>query len=555
MGAFKGAIITKKGQELLAKVLAGTSTIEFTNIRTSEGVLSGDLASKTGIGTIKQTSKVASVSYQNGSNVKVSASFSNTELTAGYYIRNIGLYALDTSGAEILYSISVADESIATADWMPPFNGVGVSSLMVDIITAVSNASNVNIEVDPTATATVAQITNLQKQIDEVTAFVGYTEDDIYGVEVDFKSKTVTRVAGANTRFDSLAPWGGRRRCNITDDGKVVAYYGEAGYTDGGILTEDVMDYGGVEPIVLFPAGTRVQVMVEQPIFYVKAVPIKAEETGLGNGNQYVKARFYISPTFKSGFSVPRAFYDNNGNIQNKIYLSAYEGSIYDTSNLAYLENDEQVADFDADMFSSVGYVKPASGSSQKLTRANVRKLCNNRGNGWQSHNIFAMAVTQWLFMVEYASLDPQRKIGRGVSNIEDNGTSRSVFTGQTDGFGGISGQYRDEGEYSVTYRGEENLWGNIWTWLDGINVYNGRVWVPKIGTAPVEDTKDGYECLEAGIAGVSGYISTFGIDTKHPEILIPTENMSSDTFTDYVAVDSSKERSTTVGIMSNGSV
>ena len=40
---------------------------------------------------------------------------------------------------------------------MPPFNGIGVSSLMVDLVTAVSNASSVKVNVDPTAGATVAR--------------------------------------------------------------------------------------------------------------------------------------------------------------------------------------------------------------------------------------------------------------------------------------------------------------------------------------------------------------------------------------------------------------
>lgn len=162
MGAFKSAVITKKGQALLAKVVAGTAKFNFTNIKTSETTLTGDLASKTGIGTVKQSVAVASVIRQNDSNVKVSASFSNANLGAGYYVRNIGLYATDPQEGEILYSISVADETTATADWMPPFNGIGVSSLMVDLVTAVSNASSVNVTVDPTASATVAQIVDLQ---------------------------------------------------------------------------------------------------------------------------------------------------------------------------------------------------------------------------------------------------------------------------------------------------------------------------------------------------------------------------------------------------------
>ena len=32
-----------------------------------------------------------------------------------------------------------------------------------------------------------------------------------------------------------------------------------------------------------------------------------------------------------------------------------------------------------------------------------------------------------------------------------------------------------------------------------------------------------------------NGYVSSFGIDPQHPEILIPTEASGSDTFADYV--------------------
>ena len=541
MGAFKSAVITKKGQALLAKVVAGTAKFNFTSIKTSEGVLSGDLASKTGIGTVKQTADVASVIRQNDSNVKVSASFSNANLTTGYYVRNIGLYATDPQEGEILYSISVADESTATADWMPPFNGIGVSSLMVDLVTAVSNASSVNVTVDPTASATVAQIVDLQGQIDDVRSFVGYEEDNIYGVEVDFSSKKITRIAGSEhftegADFDALDPWGGRKRCILTDEGVRLAYRGDAGYTESGALTQAIT-IGETE----YPIGTKVQVMVEQPIFYIKAVPVKAKNATSGKGKQYVKARFYISPTPKSGFSVPRAFYDMHGIPQDKIYLSAYEGSIYDTSATAQLLADEQVADFATDMLCSIAGAKPCSGLTQNLTRANVRKLCNNRGEGWQSHNIFAMAVTEWLFMVEYASLDPQRKVGQGVSTFTDDGaTNMAVVTGATAGIGNGSGipDGGESGKCSVTYRGEENLWGNIWTWLDCVNILAkgvNEVWVTKIGTAPVDNTTEGYECLDAHATHSNGYVSSFGIDPQHPEILIPTEASGSDTFADYV--------------------
>ena len=414
---------------------------------------------------------------------------------------------------------------------------------MVDLVTAVSNASSVKVNVDPTAGATVAQIVNLQEQIDDVKSFVGYESSDVYGVEIDFPNRRFTRIAGAENLtagadFDKLNPWGGRKRCILADDGTVLAYRGETGYTEAGATTVEIKKtVDGAEKT--YASGTKVQVMVEQPVFYVKAVPVSSKNATSGKGKQYTKGRFYISPTPKAGFTAPRAFYDNHGIVQDKIYLSAFEGCIYDTDVKKYLTADEQVADFATDMLSSIAGVKPASGLTQNLTRANVRKLCTNRGTGWESHSIFAMAVTEWLLMIEYASLDAQRKVGRGVCDFTDDGkTNMAVNTGATSGLGngsGIDPNGGVDGKCSVSYRGEENLWGNIWTWLDKVNILakgQNEVFVHEIGATVADDTTTGYKSLGYHWSHSNGYQSAFGIDPEHPELLIPTEASGSDVFT-----------------------
>lgn len=545
MGAFNPSVLTEKGQNLVAKSLAGKCEITFTKIAVSEDRLSSSAYKLVHIGTIKQVERTVSVTAQDDNRVKVGASFSNQNLSQGYYIRNIGLYAQDPDEGEILYSVAIADESTATADWMPPFSSIGVSTLMVNIITAVSNASSVNVVIDPTANATVAQVLELQRQIDGVSDFVGYDEDVIYGVEIDFENKSITRIAGAEyltegIDFNNLAPWGGRKRCILTDEGKVIAYYGDSGYTESGALTEAVT-IGGTT----YPIGTSVQVMVEQPIFYIKAVPVKAKNATSGKGKQYVKGRFYISPTPKNGFTIPRAFYDDNGIPQNKIYLSAYEGSAQKADGSYIMTDNAGITAGNVNSFkvASIAGVKPMSGKSDFLDRGMARTLANNRGEGWQLHSLFAMAVTEWLFMIEYASLDPQRKVGLGVCTlIDDEVSNSSVITGATTSLGNGSGipLGGDDGKCSVTYRGEENLWGNIWTWLDCVNIYAkgvNEVWVPKVGTAPTDvlTGTNEYDCLAVYASHSSGFISAFGIDAKYPEILIPTEANGVDTFTDYV--------------------
>lgn len=527
MGTFKSAVITKKGQALMAKVVSGATKLSFTKIAVSEGSLSSDLASLTGIGTIKQSQPVASVVRQNDTYVKVSASFTNESLKTGYYVRNIGLYATDPQEGEILYSISVADESSKTADWMPPFNNIGSSSLIVDLVTAVSNASNVNVSVDPSAVATVQQINTLRDEVNDVKSFVGYEDADIYGVEVDFSNRKVTRIAGneslnAGADFDSVKPWQ-RKRCNLADDGTVNAYRGDGSYKED---------------------GSNGMVMVEQPVFYVKTVPVKAKPATSGKGTEIVKARYYISPNPKVGFKAPEAFYDENGILQDKIYLSAYEGSIYDESAKAFLKADEQVADFTSDKLCSIAGAKPASGLTQILTRANVRKLCNNRGAGWRSHDIFALSVTQWLILVEYSTMNTQKAIGRGVCDFTDDGsTNMAVVTGGTSALGngsGIDPNGGVNGKCSVSYRGEENLWGNIWTWLDGINILAKNLndaYIRKIGQAMADDTTTGYENYGTQLSHSNGYQSAMGYSEEYPELFLPTACSgyeSSDTNGDY---------------------
>lgn len=350
----------------------------------------------------------------------------------------------------------------------------------------------------------------LSDDVSDIQAYIGYTDDDIYGLEVDFKNNRFTRLAGTvgkngGSDFNSIPPWN-RRRCILADDGTVVAYYGNEGYIED---------------------GSKGQVMVEQPIFYIKVVPLGAEAAASDRGKQYTKARYYISATPKAGFEPMHGFRDSNGDLQDKIYLSAYEGCIQKEEE--YLKDDEQTADFERDKLSSIAGAKPASGLAQLLTRANSRKLANNRGEGWQLHNIFALSVTQILMLIEYASFDCQGKVGKGVSGLtDDKNTNMAVVTGDTSELGNSSGG-TDDGEYSVSYRGEENVWGNIWTWLDGINVHNDKatcesaIYLKEYGKY-TDDTAEGYNRVEFDPIRKNGYQSALGIDSIYPELSLPTE-------------------------------
>lgn len=455
MASFNSTKITNRGRQLDAKVDLGTTRMSFTKICLSETDYSNTAVENlTALSGIKQTAVISEKKIINSVSVQVSSVFTNEQVTSGYFIRTIGLYAQDPDLGEILYSVTTAIQ----ADYMPAYNGLSSSSILVDLVSTTSNSENVELVVDPAAAATIRDINALQAEVDDLRGYVGYTDSDIVGVEVDITNNVFTRLAGAvgllpGEDFNIFNMFGGRRRCNVADDGTVNAYFGDSGYS---------------------ATGSNGQVMVEQPRFYYKFVPLNLFKVEGQEGWSCDKFRLYLSDTAKRGFKIhPNFTRGVPATIKDFIYSAAYKGSLFDTSASSYLLNDEQVADFSADKLCSISGAKPCSGLTQNLTRANTRTLASNRGSGFQITDLLSNSATQMLFLVEYASFDTQSKIGQGVVGFTDDGSSNmAIVNGGTDALGNDSGMANGtNGQVSVTYRGEENFWGNIWSWEDGLNI------------------------------------------------------------------------------------
>lgn len=529
MSEFRQLIITNKGQSLMAKLIAGKANVTFTKVAASATTYNdSQIPALTALSNIKQQVAVSKVTRINSVAVQVDAAMENSALTTGYYMNSIGLYANDPDDGEILYAVAGAN----VGAYMPPYNGITVSGAYLKLVTTVSNASNVSMTVDPAAVATVGDINALQAEITDIQSYIGYTDADIYGVEVDFKNKKFTRLAGAvgktpGDAFNGVKAFGGRKRCNVTDEGKVVAYFGDAGYSETGVLTSAITKGEG-DNIRTYAAKTKVQVMVEQPKFYYKVVPLELEKIQGGKGFHMRKARYYVSDTMKAGFKLHPAFI-KDGKEKNFIYLSAYEGCTYDTSASAYKLNNAQDVDWTDDVLASIANAKPTSGLTQSsATRNGFRTIAAKRGLGWSQETVQAATATELLFLIEYASFDMQSKIGAGVTTKTDDGaTSMTEITGATTTLGNKSGQVINTNGYSVVaYRGEENPFGNIWKWIDGINVYNkneGSVYIADHG---FKDDTNAAPYSDAGITicGSNGYVSAFAYNEDFDWLFIASE-------------------------------
>lgn len=162
MSQFSKLVMTEKGQALMAKMIAGTGDIEFTKVCTSSAEYQEDqLVTLTELSDIRQTSLVSGVTRTNDVTIKIEAAYSNADLTIGYYMRTIGLHAVDPDEGEILYAVTIETSGNC---YMPPYNGVTVTAAYIQLYTTVGNSENVSLEVDPGAYATIGQIRELDKK-------------------------------------------------------------------------------------------------------------------------------------------------------------------------------------------------------------------------------------------------------------------------------------------------------------------------------------------------------------------------------------------------------
>lgn len=367
----------------------------------------------------------------------------------------------------------------------------------------------------------------------DIRAYLGITADDIVGIQVDYKNKTFKRLAGAanltkGSDFDKFTMFGGRKRCNVADDGSIVAWYGDADYKEDGSMG---------------------QVMVYQPKFYYLVCPVEYDPIDTGIGYHLRKANYYVSEKPRAGFRLHPAFYDASGNEIDYFLTSAYEGSIYDASASAYLLNDEQVMNTGEDKFSSIAGARPASGSSQNLTRPNIEAMAQNRGTNWHGDLIKQVSAEQMLMIIEMGMMNLQTAIAQGVVSLpwttgSDTTSSYAAATGSTASLGngtgraektttyegGAAKEYTVDGKTSVCWRGKENFWGNIWKFVYGINIWGngkmggGQPYICSDFSFAESKNSGNYEPAGFTVTNANGYISAMGYSTACDWLFIASE-------------------------------
>jgi len=256
------------------------------------------------------------------------------------------------------------------------------------------------------------------------------TETKVYGLEWNQTLDTYQRLDDAvgmvaitqgQNNFSNVYPWSDMKRCNLDDNGNILAYFGDPTYKDD---------------------GSNGQVMVQIPKFWYKSEMVNE------NGNK--KYRWWISDNEIDGFKLHPAFI-RNGVEKDVIYIGAYEGYV------------------------SGGMLHSRAGVTPTASRTIVqfRQDAQARGAIWHQQDFLTTCAIQLLYLIEYAHFDSQTKIGQGITND-------TVFhqTGETAQYGNQSFGNQNNSKIAMSYRGIENLYGNYWQWIDGININNHRAYI-----------------------------------------------------------------------------
>lgn len=249
MAEFSRLVITDAGQALLAKMIAGSGNIRFTKVSTSEaGYEETQLQGLDSLSDVKQTSMISKVTRTNDTAIEIEAAFTNGDLEKGYYLRALGIYAVDPDGGEILYA---AAKELSECCYMPAYNGATMSGIILTLVTTVGNAESVSLEVNPAGIATSKDVQAVQADVQTVKAQLGaHTVKSDVPADAIFANMIGATAAAAGQAGYVPAPAAGAQEKYLCGDGTwqptleslaEVRANTQAGYLTGALALKEAL--------------------------------------------------------------------------------------------------------------------------------------------------------------------------------------------------------------------------------------------------------------------------------------------------------------------------
>ena len=541
---FEKVYITKQGALLAAKTLQGKK-IEFDHAEVGSGNLSGNAVDKTALTTKVLECPIQKVEITENTQAKVSFIFKNTDANNGFYFREIGLFAIDPdTKAKVLYAYTNAG---TTAEYINNSIAEKIEK-HISINVIVDNAQNVNITLDTNQIYVTEK--EMREAIDEAISKKG----NLYGIKRKVNDNTspawerigdsIGLVAKATKNgetvqndFDSRYPWS-----------EIISYNYD-------VIKKKINAYYG-DPTFKFD-GTNGEVLTRIPEFYWKREII--------NGYEYIYIADYAIAGFNKSeeFSVGRydACIDEDGKLHSYSgYSPSTNKNITQHRDAAKLLSDEFcMIDYRYFMLQMLYLVEYANYNSQSQLGNGIIEIRYNAND----KAIIAQERTNTIVIAtnDYFKVGQQIAIGTtvdGVSICKDrtitkiteyskDTTEGTAITfdgdpvniaigniihacaqkeGGCDSLGMKSGCLANDSQHAVIYRGIENIFGNVFNWIDGLNIQNYQAYICR---NPKEYISDKFEVpyIKLGYVNCNEkdmYIKKLGFDEKNPDIALPIE-------------------------------
>lgn len=238
--------------------------------------------------------------------------------------------------------------------------------------------------------------------------------------------------------------------------------------------------------------GTDGNVMVEIPKFWYKY-----ENAGGVH-------KWSISDAAQTGYEVHPAFI--RGGVEKSFrYYCAYQGYTLGTK-----------------LISGSGRVPTAT-----KTCATFRTEAAANGTGWSQIDWNLLIAVQLLYLVEYANFNTQAMLGQGITT----GSVYTAVTGSSNILGNASSPSTNTSTQFMSYRGIENWYGQIYKFIDGVNV-NTYVYYVNNNPATFADGVTTGDYVNTGItsATVNGYVKNL-VSSEKGFVASSTSGGSASTF------------------------
>ena len=154
MANYIGWILTNKGRELLAKAINNETKINITKFKIGAGYNTGNDRELTDL--LDKRNEFPVNSYERKENGIVEFTFivsnktgtGESTITNSYKISEMGIYAQDDSGTEILYAYNKGTDG----DYIPVYNGKNAIDIVEKCIIIIDQAANLTVKIDDSMT-------------------------------------------------------------------------------------------------------------------------------------------------------------------------------------------------------------------------------------------------------------------------------------------------------------------------------------------------------------------------------------------------------------------